>query len=671
MTEDEGHPALDEEESLSALRERGFSAHELGDLAAAEAVYREVLQRCADDLEVMFALGHLAVQTARYEFALSLITRVIAEAPTAAAYGVLGNALHALSRLDDALSSYDRAIDIDPDLAGVHLNRALALRDLGRNHQALESFDRAIEREAAPHVLTLRGLCLTDLGRGEEALQSYDRAILENPGYFPAHINRGVLLRRLARHGEALGCFEAVLAVEANSFEALVNRGMTLSALGRDPEALIDLARGIALRPGVAAAYVSQAAVLVKLGEFERALQSYDTAIALQPDYAAAHASRASALAPRQRFDEIVSSCERAIELSPSLVDAHFNRGAALRELGRFEEALTSFETALACEPDHPAANFELGCLFLSMGRLDEGWEFYEWRNRVRDVPTHRRFVQPAWRDHEEIAGKTLFVHADQGLGDTIQFCRYVKLAEARGARVVFSVQNSLRQLLADSSPRAELLDEFQTPDAYDHHCPLSSLPRAFKTRLSTIPAVVPYLRAEPERVAAWRQRLSAHGFKIGVCWQGGTGINGAGRSFPAAALQRISTISRVRLISLQKIEGAGLPGALPPGMHLESPGEDFDAGQNAFLDTAAVMETVDLVISCDTSVAHLAGALGRPTWVALKFSPDWRWMMNRDDSPWYPSMRLFRQTTRRDWAGVFDRMYADLVRVVAHLHHE
>jgi tetratricopeptide (TPR) repeat protein len=456
-----------------------------------------------------------------------------------------------------------------------------------------------------------------------------------------------------------------MLATRADSYEARLNRAAVLTDLGQFEAALADCDAAVALQPNRPETYVHRAVALTGLERFEQALQSYGRALEIRSDYAEAHAGVAGIYLFLQRPAQALPCADQAIALAPRLAVGHFNRAAALRDLHRIDEAVTSFETARSLEPDDPRTNANLGGLKLLLGRFEGAWDLYEWRSKMPGAPKLHRYPQPRWQGGEDIRGMTLFLYLDQGLGDTIQFSRYAKLAEQRGARVVMSVQSGLRRLLSSLSPTIQLLSETEVPDAFDHHCPLASLPRAFKTSLDTIPAGVPYLRAEPERVAHWRRKLGTEGFKIGVCWQGSTVKTGLGRSFRLQELNGISSVPGVRLISLQRDVGreqlADKAADRPADMRIETLGDDFDAGPDAFIDTAAVMESLDLVITCDTSIAHVAGALGRPAWVALKQVPDWRWMLDREDSPWYPSLRLFRQTQQGHWESVFDAMQREL----------
>ena len=531
----------------------------------------------------------------------------------------------------------------------VHAQRGQALYLQGRCGEAIQDFDRAVELGAdSVEIHTLRGLALAGVQRRDAALESYGRALALTPGYPFALINRAILYRESRHFEEALTDYDRALAVQPDSFEAHCGRATVLLDLHRFVEALGDGERAAALRPERPEGYLRQALALAGLDRHEQALACHDRTLELAPGMAEAHAGRAAALQYLGRHTQAVAAADRAIELAPQLAAASFNRGAARRDLARSAEAIRSFERARMIQPDDATTNCNLGGLLLLLGRFDRGWELYEWRSRLPEAPKIHGFTQPAWDGTQDIHGKTLFTYVDQGLGDTIQFARFAKLAQMRGARVVMSVQSTLCRLLSTLSPAIEILGHTEAPAAFDHHCPLASLPGAFKTTLDTIPADVSYLRAEPERVAAWRDRLSGPEFKIGVSWQGSTIKTGVGRSFPLHALRQVAAIPGVRMISLQQGTGLEQLHSLPAGMRVETLGEDFDAGPDAFVDTAAVMECLDLVITCDTSIAHVAGALGRPTWVVLKRVPDWRWMLDGKRQPLVPDRRNI--STDRRW---------------------
>ncbi|HKF98699.1 MAG TPA: tetratricopeptide repeat-containing glycosyltransferase family protein, partial [Steroidobacteraceae bacterium] len=501
------------------------------------------------------------------------------------------------------------------------------------------------------------------LGRSSEALASYDRAIELEPCDEQSHLARSAALRALGRSEEAVASCEKLLERNPQCAEAHVNRAAALQELQRAEDALVSCERAIALQPDCAAAHLNRGISLHALDRTAEALASWDRVLQLDPQSAPAYLSRGAALQALQRPEEALASCERAIALQPDCAAAHLNRSGALRDLNRFEEALASIERAITLDPEAAPARFNAGVMQLQLGRFDPGWSLYE--NRLSALATSA-WSHPFWRGRESIRDKSLFVHCEQGFGDTIQFCRYLTMAEAHGARVVLSVDDRLRRLLRSLSPTIRFLGPGERPERFDFHCPLLSLPRAFGTTIDTIPVMMRYLAVEADRVTHWRQRLGDEGFKIGICWQGNPrNPQDVGRSPPLEMFAPLATLPNVRLISLQREHGLEQLAAKPAGMTVEELGGEFEPGRpDSFLDAAAVMEGLDLVISGDTAIAHLAGALGRPTWVALRHVPEWRWLLDREDSPWYPTLRLFRQSCRGDWAGVFAAMRRALIHV-------
>jgi hypothetical protein len=300
-------------------------------------------------------------------------------------------------------------------------------------------------------------------------------------------------------------------------------------------------------------------------------------------------------------------------------------------------------------------------------GAWAEGLKEFEWRKQRLDVKDDY-LTGAEWTGAEDLVGKTLLIRAEMGLGDTIQFVRYAALAQQRGARVVLAVQPPLVRLMSENlmPPAAAVIEKYAPPPPYDYQIASMSLPLAFGTTVENAPHDAPYLKPDPARAAAWKERLGGHGFKIGICWRGGRPGSDMGRTFPLPLLASIAALPGVRLISLQRGEGETQLKSLPPGMTVETLGEDFDAGPDAFLDTIAVMQSLDLVITCDTSIAHLAGALARPLWMATKLVPEWRWLLHRGDSVWYPTARLFRQQAVGDWSGAFAAMEIELKKLLA-----
>lgn len=503
-------------------------------------------------------------------------------------------------------------------------------------------------------------------GKLSGAAKLCEEVIFYNSRHFGALHLLGVIYAQMLQFERAVELISRAIRVDAKNVEAYYNRGTAFKELKRYEHALADYEKAISLRHNYSDAYYNRGIVFLALFRFHDALASNDKAITLKPDWAEAYNNRGMALKELKRLDEALASCDRAIELKPDYFEAYGNRGGLLKELGRMDDALANYDKAIALQPSYHRALWSRASLLLLLGHFEHGLRQYEFRGSREGVLKYRRYYQPQLLDAELLKGKTLLICHELYFGDMIQFCRYAILAEQRGARVVISAQNKLRDLLATLSPSIEIISEKTEPSSFDHYVPLMSLPLAFHTKLENIPANVPYLHSDAVRVSKWRSVIGVHGFKIGICWQGSKLSEDTDRSFPLAEFLHLSQLPNVRLISLQKYDGVEQLKALPTGMKVETLGEEFDSGPQAFLDTAAVMQNLDLVITCDTAMAHLAGALARPAWVVLKYVPDWRWLLNRDDSPWYPTLRLFRQDEPYYWRSAFEKMEAaitDLLR--------
>lgn len=480
-----------------------------------------------------------------------------------------------------------------------------------------------------------------------------------------ALLDQAVGLHGQGRLDEAARLYEQVLAANPNFMDARHMLGVVRAQQGRHDEAHALIAPVVAANPRDALALANFGNVLVALGHREEALVHYDRSLALNPNNPTAWLFRGNMLQLLLRYGEALQSYDRFLSLIPNSADGWNNRATSLQSLGRIEEALESIRRALSLDPAMAEAQLNRGFCHLLLQDFANGLPLLEWRKRMPEPLEARVYSQPLWDGTQEINGKTLFVYTEQGLGDAIQYYRYVGCAQARGAKVILSVPDHLIALLGNAAPQVELIGWGRVPPAFDFHIPLASIALAVGLRVETIPAADHYLSAEPERAARWKDKLGDHGFRIGIAWQGNQLIVGSeGKAFAVAALESISSLAGVRLIALQKNAGSEQLTQLPPGMAVER--YDFDEGPDAFLDTAAIMKNCDLVITADSAPAHLAGALGVPAWVALKFVPDWRWFLGRGDSPWYPSLRLFRQGAPNDWASVFAAMEADLRPLIA-----
>jgi tetratricopeptide (TPR) repeat protein len=678
--------------NFDALHLCGVLVHQRGDAAEALKLIARALKTNARSAAAHSNYGTILAAVERHDEALKSYDRAIALKPDyAEALNNRGNTLRALKRARDAVESFERAVAVRPDYAEALNHRGNALFDLGRREDALASYDQALTlRPDYAEALVNRGQCLVKLDRRDEALASFDRALAINPRHLAALKERGHLLRDRGQPADALDSYDRALSVADTDPETHANRGLVLRALKRFSEVFEAYDRALALKPDYVEVIVARGNLFYEMHSYDKALEEYERALAVQPDFAFGFNNRGNALQAMGRNDEAVASFERALTLKPDLTEAHnnrgnallnlnrpeealadydtaiahkpfafalVNRGSALHYLGRIEEALDSFNRAIALQPELPEAHWNKALLCLAIGDFEQGWPAYEWRWRGATELTPREFSQPQWRG-ENLNGKTILLHAEQGFGDTIQFIRYLPMVARKGCKVILELPDSLMPLIADTDGLVSMHRRGDALPAFDVHCPLMSLPLSFGTTATTIPASVPYLRAPAERVEAWRARLAHLGKpRIGLVWSGKPSHkNDHNRSIALSRLEPLLSIPGVAFVSLQREYRAAELTALArlPILRLDEAITDF-------ADTAAVIGELDLVIAVDTAVAHLAGALGRPLWLLLSHIQDWRWMHERADSPWYPSARLFRQSQIGDWDGVISAVAQQL----------
>jgi tetratricopeptide (TPR) repeat protein len=536
-----------------------------------------------------------------------------------------GFALHRSGQLEEAAARYRRAVDQHPDhFDALHLLGAIYART-GRPSDAAALLGRAIRiNPNVAQAYFALGMALSQLRRPEEALANFDRAIALSPGLMQAHYNRALQLTELGRLEEAVSSYDQTVALAPDSVNAWFNRGVLLQDLGRLAEAVA----------------------------------SFDAVIRLTPNDVDAHNRRGVVLNALGRPEEALDSYERAIALSPALAEAHYNCGIALHELTRVEEAIASFEAAVALRPDYAEAHVNLAFSLLVAGRFEAGWREHEWRKRLWGEAARMFDAKRLWTGEPGLEGKTLFVHHEQGLGDTIQFCRYAKLLNETGARLILSVHAPLKPLLRQLGPAVEVIGDDEPAPAFDHFSPLLSLPLACGTTLESIPSHPRYIWADADQRSRFEDRLGPRVRpRIGLAWSGDPGhMNDRNRSIAFEQLGPLLT-DNADWICLQNAVRPADSAALA-----RHGGVSFHGDALAdFSDAAALVDHMDLVITVDTSLAHLAGAMGKPVWILLPFAPDWRWLLGRSDSPWYPSARLFRQPRRGDWSSVIEAVRAEL----------
>ncbi len=599
---------------------------EAGRLGEAETSCRQILRIEPGQPDVLHLLGVIATQRGRYDDAVALFGDVLKMAPDfAQAHYNLANALKEMGKLDEATASYRKAISRKPDYVKAHHNLADVLQTQGKLAEAVASYRAALRIDA--NLADTRynlGTALYEQGKLDEAIASYRQAIALKPDYAEAYNNLGTALKQQGRLQEAVESFDRAIGCDPGHAQAHFNRAVAQHQFKQYRAALESYDQAIALRPDDAVAYYNRGDVLLCLDENRAALDSYDRAIALKPDYA----------------------------------EAYSNRGAVLQDLRRLDEALASFDRAIALKPDHAVAYWNKALFRILTGDFAEGWRLYEWRWKDCQKDQVRDFAQPLWLGERPLAGKTLLIHAEQGLGDVIQFCRYAPMAAELGAHVVLEVQAPLVSLLATLQGNCTVVEKGRPLPPFDLHCPVMSLPLAFKTTLASLPAVVPYLHADADKQQAWRRRLGdATQPRIGLVWSGSTTHkNDRNRSIP---LQRLEPLLRLPLefhalqSEIRPDDAAALAGFGQIHLHRDELGD--------FSETAALVQQMDLVITVDTAVAHLAGAMDKPVWILLPFAPDYRWMLDRSDSPWYPSATLFRQPAPGDWPSVIAEVGGEL----------
>lgn len=533
-------------------------------------------------------------------------------------------------------------------------------------HFSAERLDEAEQAcyailQAAPRNFdALHLLAILHCRRGDFAggVGYFDRALAIDATAHDALANRGNALLSLGRFAQAVDSYGAALAQRPDDSDVLNNRGNALQVLKRHAEALADYERALALRPGHAGLLKNQGNALAALGRFEQALASYARALQEQPDDIGTLNNRGNVLLVLSRLDEALACYDQALAIMPTHAETLSNRGNALHALQRVDEAITCYQQAMALQPDYAEAHWNLALTWLVKGDLAAGWKEYEWRWKLADAPRARTLPAALWLGREDLRGKTILLHAEQGLGDTLQFCRYAALVQARGAEAVLEVDARLKSLLASLAGVAQIVAFGDALPHCDYHCPLLSLPLAFGTTLENIPARIPYLYANPDLSERWGRKLGPKRLpRVGIAWSGNPGqAKDRNRSLPLAALEPLLALP-LQFISLQKeirVSDAAALGRHPQLLHFENDIGDFS-------DTAALVEACDLVIAVNSVVAHLAGAMGKTVWVPLAFVPDWRFLLDREDTPWYPRMRLFRQSRPGQWEDVVARMAAQL----------
>jgi tetratricopeptide (TPR) repeat protein len=563
----------------------------------------------------------------------------------------------------EAMAACQRILRDEPRHANALMLLAVLTAQQGKVQAAI-----GLLREAAAidpqhaEIQNNLGALLNGQRQFELAVPPLERAVALRPDYREAHFNLGSALNELGQCGMAVHHFSRAGQLGMDSSAYHYNYGIALQQSGRWQDAIDAYDKAIALDPAQGGAYSNKGLILSSFRHFEAAVATYEKAVAANPADPKFHNNLASALQELGRLDAALDSYERALALWPAYAYAHNNIGTLLQNMGRHEQARPHFEQAMALDADYVEARWNMALWLLQQGDFEAGWPAYEcrWR-RSQAVLAERNFGVPQWTGNQPLDGKTIILHAEQGLGDTLQFCRYAPALAARGATVVLEVQPALKHFLQHQFEHVSVIGHGESHPAPDLHCPLMSLPLGFGTRPDTVPAPAQYLSCEPGQLVKWRAQLGQGGApQVGLVWRG-SAAHRADRDRSLSLAQLLAQLpAGPRYFSLQKDisdSDRQLLQSRTDIVHLGDALHDFS-------DTAAVCAALDLVVTVDTSVAHLAGALGCPVWILLAVQPDWRWMLGRRDSPWYDSAVLYRQTAPGNWLPVLQQLAGDLGRL-------
>jgi tetratricopeptide (TPR) repeat protein len=629
------------------------------------------MQNALDDPGQLMQQAQKLAQQGNLAGAAEICLRVVARAPANFfAFFMLGVIESQLGQFGEAAKHLAQALKINPQSVEALTTYGNALLEQKRYGDAVEVLHRAIGLQPQnPHALLYRGLALAETGKHSEAISDFDRVLRIDPNSVFALHNRATALIAIKRYKETLPNVMAVLRLAPDFVPNLSNYAILLNQDKKYGEALSVLDRLLTLEPNNADFINLQGLALMGLNRHEEALTAFRKVVALKPDRTDAHHNAGNMLMELNRLDEALVSCENAIAADKNYAPALLMRANLLQHRGLTEESFASYDAAIIAKPDYADGYYHRGSALLLHGRFEQGWRDFEHRWKVADCNFVRPQLRvPEWRG-EDLNGRSILVFSEQGLGDAIQFARFLPQLAKRGVKITFLCHPTLVRLFKGFARDMEVIPSCPADRTFDFQCALMSLPERFGTTLADLPGPVPYLFAESGLVEAWGKRIAQGGFKIGIGWQGNpAGAIDKGRSIPLANFHPLSQVPGVRLISLQKMHGLEQLTKLPPGMTVKTL-TGFDEGPDAFIDTAAILQNLDLLIASDSAIVHLAGALGRPIWVPLKSVPDWRFMLHRDDSPWYPTMRLFRQSTRGEWDPVFETI-ADALRALVEASH-
>jgi tetratricopeptide (TPR) repeat protein len=595
-----------------------------GKLKEAENILVGIVNLDPDNAAALHLLGVIHYNLKNYKSAEKYIEKSLYLNPDEAfAYFNLANIFRDEQKLDEAIDNYQKALQINPDLSDAYYNLGIIFEKKRQIDEAVTCYEKTIQ--IAPDdagAYNNLGVVLQKKGRIDDAIARFKKALQIKPDYARTYNNLGIALHEKKQFDEAINNYKVAIQLEPDLADAYNNLGNSLREKGLLDEAATCYKKTLQTNPARADVYYNLGIVLKEKGSVDEAVENYRKAIQLNPDY----------------------------------IDAYINLGIAFKENGQLDNAVNCYKEALRANPNDAVTHWNFSLVLLLSGNFEEGWKEYEWRLKVNDFH-HPDLPRPLWNG-SDIAGRTILLHAEQGFGDTIQFIRYAHLVAQRGAKIVIRCQKELTALLQNIKSADKVIDYDQQPPDSDLYCHLLSLPLIFGTIPENIPVKIPYVNVGRILIRKWKNKIQDDNsdLKVGLVWAGREQ-----RSFALELFLPLFQIKDISFYSLQKGEAAKQAIVSPHDLKLT----DYTEELNDFSDTAALIENLDLIISVDTAVAHLAGALGKPVWTLIPFAPDWRWMLNREDSPWYPTMRLFRQSSPGDWESVIVKVKDELLKLL------
>jgi tetratricopeptide (TPR) repeat protein len=647
-----------------------FEHFQAGNLQQAENICKEIVKVQPSNINAINLLGIISYQQKDYDSAVHYMNKLVKLAPNnAQAHYMLGHSLQQKGQLDEAIIHYQKSLSLNPDFADAYYNLGTIFQDKKQYDEAISCYQKVLQLNSNDvDAYYNLGFALQEKGRHEEAIPFYRKALQLNPKLDEAYARIGLALQEMDQSDEAIGFYRKANQLDPNNFVALYGLGTTLQQKEEFDEAIICYKKALQIVPN-SKAYNNLAHIMQKKQQFDEALTCFQKALELDPSYAQVHMSIGAVLYEKQQFDEALTCFQKALELDPSYAEAYCGLGSTLNEKKQLDESMACYHKALQLNPNSAEAHWNMSLAYLTLGNYRDGWKEYEWRWKVKDHLKYGCFHRPTdftqpILNRLDAAGHTILIYAEQGLGDEIQFIRYAPLVAQCGAKVVMECHKELFTLFQSVKGVNHIIVQGEPLPGFDIQCPLLTLPLVFNTTLENVISEVPYLGINSSLIRKWGGKIQNNksAFNIGIAWAGSPTYKG--NTLRSCRLNTFSPLARFKDItfySLQKGEASGQAKNPPHDLNFI----DLTEGINDFSDTAALIENLDLVISVDTAVAHLAGALGRPVWTLLPFAADWRWMLDREDSPWYPTMRLFRQSSPRDWESVIEKVRDELVKLL------